>query len=388
MPCSVASDVLDLFLALASISSPPGRERAVADEVCGYLRELGLEPVEDDAGARIGSEIGNIVCAVPATAGGQGDDGADGAPGVPIFLCAHLDTVEPTGPIEPVVTGGLVTNVHDTILGADNKAAVAAMLAAVGRVVQEGRPHSGVELVLTPMEEVGLRGAKELDTDRLLARLGYCYDHAAPIGNVVLAAPAQHTIRMFFRGRAAHSGIEPERGRSAIVAATRAIAEMELGRIDEETTANVGLISGGVAKNIVPPRCEVWAEARSRDAKKAREVTRSIVDGAVYAANLVECEVDTQITPEYDAYRFTRRDPPVRLAARALEAAGYEATYIESGGGADANVFNARGIPCVNLCNGMAAIHTADEQIAVADLHGMVDVTLALIDAAHAGVEP
>ena len=371
---ATATPVLDLFRDLAAIPSPSGRERPVADRTLAYLRELGLDPSEDDAGAAIGSDMGNIHVVLPPT---------DGEDGTPIFLNAHLDTVPPTAPIDPELRNGIVVNRHDTILGADNKAAVAVMLAAVADLVRSGRPHAGVELVLTPMEEVGLRGAKAFDTSRLRATVGYCYDHAAPIGNIVLAAPTQRTVRFRFVGRAAHAGIAPEEGRSAIVAAARAVADMPLGRIDAQTTANVGLVSGGIAGNIIPPECTVDAEARSRDPGRLREQVQAMLDAATFAANLAECELESRIEPEYEGYRFSRTDPAVRLAARALEASGREPVYIESGGGADANVWNARGLQCVNLCNGMAEIHTASEHIAAADLDAMLDITLALIDAAR-----
>ncbi len=376
---ATASPVLDLFRELAAIPSPSGRERPVADRTLAYLRDLGLDPSEDDAGAEIGSDMGNIHVVLPPS---------EGVDGVPIFLNAHLDTVPPTGPIDPEVRNGVVVNRHDTILGADNKAAVVVMLSAVADLVRTGRPHAGVEVVLTPMEEVGLKGAKAFDISRLRARVGYCYDHAAPIGNVVLAAPTQRTLRFRFVGRAAHAGIAPEEGRSAVVAAARAIADMPLGRIDAETTANVGLISGGIAGNIVPPECLVESEARSRDPVRLREQVQAMLDAATFAANLAECELESRIEPEYDGYRFSRSDPAVRLAARALEACGREPVYIESGGGADANVWNARGLECVNLCNGMAEIHTASEHIAAADLDAMLDITLALIDAARTPSSP
>jgi tripeptide aminopeptidase len=370
---AAAGGVLELFCDLAAIPSPSRHERAVADRVLEILRGLGLDPVEDDAGGRIGSDIGNIYCRLEPSNGGGG---------TPIFLNAHLDTVPPDGPVEPEVRNGIVVNRHDTILGADNKAAVAVMLAALERLVA-GAPHAGVELVLTPMEEVGLQGAKAFDLTRLHAGLGYCYDHAAPIGNVVVAAPTQKSLELRFLGRAAHSGIAPEEGRSAIAAAARAVADMQLGRIDDATTANVGLIRGGVAGNIVAPECRVWAEARSRDPDRLREQVQAMLDSATYAANLAECELETRIISEYEGYRFSPSHEGVRLAASALSGSGYPVTYIESGGGADANVFNAAGVPCVNVCNGMAEIHTASEHIAVADLEGMLGVTLGLIEAAR-----
>jgi len=362
--------LLELFLELAALPSPPGEERAVADRVTGYLRELGLEVDEDHAGAQIGSNAGNLLCRLPGR-----DDG-----GTPLFLCAHLDTVPPQGPLEPVVEDGVVRNAGGTILGADNKAAVAAMLEAARRIVQENRPHSGLELLFTQKEEVGLRGAGAFDHTKLEAALGYVYDQAAPIGQIVLGAPYGKTISARFHGRAAHAGIVPEEGRSAIAAAARAIADLRLGRIDEQTTANVGLITGGSARNIVPEWCSFEAEARSHDERALVDLVQEMLDALAFAASLGDCTLETEIGEAYRGYRFRADHAIVRLASGALERCGFEVTTTLGGGGADANVFNQRGLPCLNLANGMAEIHTADEHIAVADLEAMVDVTLALVD--------
>jgi tripeptide aminopeptidase len=364
--------LLTLFLELAALPSPPGEERAVADVVIRYLRDLGLTVDEDDAGAHIGASAGNLLCRVPAR-----------SEGVPIFLCAHLDTVPPTGPIEPVVEDAVVRNGAGTILGADNKAAVAVMLDATRRLLNEGRPHAGVELLFTPKEEVGLQGAYAFDPALLEARMGYVYDQAAPIGEVILGAPSAQRIHVRFHGRAAHSGMHPEEGRSAIAAAARAISDLRLGRVDEETTANVGVIEGGTAGNIVPEWCTFLAEARSHDDRKLADLVQEMLDAFTFAAGVAECEVETDLERTYRAYRFKRDDLVVRLARTALERTGYEPRFALSGGAADANVFNERGVPCLNLANGMTNIHTPDESIAVADLGAMVEVTLALVDAAR-----
>ena len=366
-------DVVELFTDLAALPSPPGEEREVADRVTLYLRELGLEVEEDDAGPRVGSTAGNLLCRLEPT---------DGA-GLPIFFCAHLDTVPPEGPVEPVLEDGVVTNAEPTILGADNKAAVAAMLDATRRVVDEGRPHAGLELLFTPKEEVGLQGAAAFDHTQLAARLGYVYDQAAPIGEVILGAPYSESMEVRFHGRASHSGMYPEEGRSAIAAAAKAIADLRLGRVDEETTANVGLIHGGTAGNIVPEWCTFLAEARSHDERKLADLVQEMLDAFTFAAGVGECEVETSVHKSYRGYRFRRDDLPVRLAAAALERSGFAPSYALSGGAADANVFNERGLPCVNLANGMANIHTSDESIAVSDLEAMVEVTLALVDVAR-----
>jgi tripeptide aminopeptidase len=370
-----APDVLTLFLELAALPSPPGEEREVADRVLDYLGALGLEADEDDAGARIGSTAGNILCRLEPSRDGEG---------APLFFCAHLDTVPPEAAIEPVVgDDGLVRNAAGTILGADDKSAVASMLEAVARLVEEKRPHSGVELLFTPKEEVGLVGAAAFDESRLAARLGYVYDHAGPIGEVILGAPYMRKLDVHFRGRAAHAGMYPEEGRSAIAAAARAIADLRLGRLDDETSANVGEIQGGTARNVVPEHCWFAAEARSHDERKLADVVQEMVDTITFAAGLGECEVEIQVGDSSRGYRFKGDDLPVQLAATALRQAGREPSFVLSGGGADANVFNERGLHCVNLANGMTDIHTPDERIAVADLEEMVKVTLALVEAAH-----
>jgi tripeptide aminopeptidase len=365
--------VLDLFLDLAALPSPPGEERAVADRIADELRGLDLDVDEDDAGAEIGSSAGNLYARLEPT-----------AEGTPLFFCAHMDTVPPTGSIEPVVEDGVVRNAGGTILGADNKSAIVAMVEAARRVVERRIPHAGLELLFTPKEEVGLRGAQAFDCSRLAARVGYVYDQAGPIGEVILGAPNSMIMEISFTGRSAHAGMAPEEGRSAIAAAARAVADMRLGRIDEETSANVGTIQGGVARNIVPDTCVLSAEARSHDEAKLADLVQEMLDACAFAASLTGCDVKAEVERGFHGYRFARGDEPVRLADAALRRAGREPTYALSGGGADANVFNMRGLACLNLANGMADIHTPQEHIAVADLEGMVDVTLALLEEARA----
>jgi tripeptide aminopeptidase len=368
------SDVLELFVELAAIPSPPGEERAVADVVTRYLHDCALEVDEDDAGTQIGASAGNLYSQVEAT-----------APGTPIFLCAHLDTVPPTDEIRPIVDDdGLIRNEAETILGADDKAAIAVMLEATRRILSERRPHSGLELLFTPKEEVGLLGAGAFDSSRLTARHGFVYDQAAPIGDVILGAPFAQSLKVTFHGRATHAGMYPEEGRNAIAAAARAISELRLGRVDEDSTANVGVINGGVATNIVAETCTFHAEARSHGEAKLTDLVREMLDSISFAAEAGDCRVDVETRRSYRGYRFKPDAEVVRIATAALSSAGYEPRFVLSGGAADANVFNERGADCLNLANGMIDIHTRDERIAVADLEAMVDVTLALVDAALA----
>lgn len=368
----MSSEVLSLFLDLAAIPSPSGRERAVAERVAKELRDLGLRPSLDDSGPSVDSDSGNLYARIEPTVDG----------GTPIFLCAHLDTVVPTGPIEPIVVDGCVRNAAGTILGADNKAAVATMLEAVRRVLAEGRPHAGIELIFTTREETGCRGAGAFDVTALQAKLGFVYDHQAPIGEIVVAAPYQRSIDATFRGRSAHAGINPEDGRSAILAAARAVADLRLGRIDEETTTNVGMIDGGTARNVVPDRCSIVAEARSRDEAKLAALVQEMVDALAFAATVSDCDVETRLHEPYRGYRLALDHPAVELASEALRRTGFEPRFVKVGGGSDANVFNARGLPCVVLANAMQHIHSPEERVAVDALEAMVDVTLAIVDAA------
>jgi tripeptide aminopeptidase len=367
------SEAVDLLFELAAIPSQSGEERGVADIVLRYLRGLGLEPDEDSCGPQIGSSAGNVYAHVEPT-----------AEGTPLFLCAHMDTVPPDGPLEPVVEDGIVRNAGGTILGCDNKAAVAAMLEGVRRVLAESVPHAGIELVFTPKEEVGLVGAYAFDHDRLRARTGYVYDQEGAMGEVVLGAPWSRAMEVRFHGRSAHAGMAPEEGRSAIQAAARAIADLRLGRIDELTTANVGTITGGTAGNVVPEWCTFSAEARSHDEAQLGEVVQEMFDALTFAATETECDVETTMRKSYDGYRLKRDEPAVALAAAAFARCGFEPRYGLSGGGADANVFNERGRSCVNLSHGVFGFHTPDEHVSVVDLEAMVDVTVALVKAARA----
>ena len=368
------STPVELLLELCAIRSQTGDERAMADRVGAELDSIGLTWDEDDTAEIVGSNSGNVFCRLEGT-----------APGTSLFFCAHLDTVPPVGALEPVVEEGRVRNAGGTILGSDNKAAIVAMLEAVRRIVDENRPHAGIELLFTTAEETGLHGAGAFDVSRLVARQGFVYDQGAPPGEIVLGAPGAFSIQATIQGRASHAGMAPEEGRSAIAAAAKAISEFRLGRVDEETTANVGVVVGGTARNIVPEFCTFHAEARSHDEGKLGALVQEMLDAIAFAADAGECTAETVVTRQYHAYRFAPDDPIVRLARGAFERVGIPVVEALSGGAADANVFNLKGLSCLNLANGMMEIHTPDEWIAVDDVERMIDVTLAIVDLAREG---
>ena len=361
--------LLDDFTRLCEIESPSKREREVAGAVRAELESLGLEVEEDDSGADTGSETGNLLARIP---------GPQDSPTV--LLCAHLDTVPLSAPVEVTENNRVLTNRHEAILGADNKAAVSTILAVARRLVADGSPV-GVELLFTTCEELALAGAKALDRGRLGADFGFVFDHASPVGELVLASPTYYRLELDFRGKAAHAGIRPEDGHNAIAAAAQAVAAMELGRLDEATTANVGEIEGGSAANVVAERCQVVLETRSLDDSRAGEVVSSMVDAATEAASDGQCDVETTVERLFRGYRLQRSAPAVEIATRALENCDIEPLYINTGGGSDANALIAAGLPMVNVANGTERNHQPDESVTVDALETMLDVTLAIVEA-------
>ena len=356
------------FIRFCEIESPSGRERGVADALLAELRGLGIEVEEDGSAAQTGSDSGNLHALIP---------GPEGAPTV--LLCAHMDTVPLDGPVEVVSDNGLLTNRHEAILGADNKAAVVTILGAVRRLLRDGAPPAGIELLFTTGEEQALKGAKSVEPSELRADFGYVFDHASPIGEIVIASPTYYSVEARFRGQAAHAGIRPEAGHNAIAAAARAIAAMRIGRLDDETTANVGRIEGGTAANVVAERCYVELETRSLDADRAAAVVTEMVDALAEAASDSECDVETAVERLFQGYRLPRTAPPVEVAAAALREHEIEPVYITTGGGSDANVFIAGGLTVVNLANGTERNHQPDEAVTLESLETMLEVTVSLI---------
>ena len=355
------------FVALCEIESPSRRERRVADWVTQRLRALGLQVREDGTAAETGSDAGNLLAAV---------DGPDDAP--VLLFCAHLDTVPLADRVEVVEEEGVLRNRHHAILGADNKAAVAALVALAGRLVRQPAPV-GVELLFTTCEELALAGIKAFDRSALRASYGFVFDHASPIGELVLAAPTYYRITSELHGHAAHAGLRPEAGRNAIAAAAAGIAALRFGRLDDATTANVGRIEGGTAPNVVAERCRVELEARSLDAARAAEVAGDIVGALAEAASDRDCDVETEVEEQFRGYRLARTAAPVVAATRALQGLGIEVRHIATGGGSDANVLVARGLPCLNVANGTERNHEPGECVTVEALETGLDVALGIV---------
>jgi len=358
----------DLFLDLVRIDSLSRREGAIAQRLAAELLALGASVEFDDAGAAVGGEVGNLIAHLHGNAAGE-----------PLLLCAHMDTVEPGTGVHPVVDGDVIRSDGRTVLGGDDKSGVAIVLECLRACREEGLPHPPIEVVFTICEEQGLLGARHLDLNRVRARRGLVFDSDAA-GLVFTRAPGSTLIEAVVRGRAAHAGMAPERGVNAIKVAADAIAAMRLGRIDEETTANLGTIAGGRAINIVPDEVHLRGEARSHDVAKLDaqlEHMRRCFEEA--AARYPGAAVEVRFEPMYQAMRVDDDAPIMRLLRAAAARAGRTVASAGMGGGCDANILNQRGLEVVNLGTGMRDIHTTSEWLKVSDMIAAAEVTLALI---------
>jgi tripeptide aminopeptidase len=359
------------FVRLCEIRSPTGEEREVADTIVAELRALGLEVSEDGAAGAARAGAGNIVARLP----GRGEGW--------VMFCAHIDTVPHPGQIEVVNDGGVFRSAGETILGADNKAAVAVFLELVARHAAEP-PPVGIELLLTVAEEQGLRGAKAFDVAELRAECGFVLDHASAVGEVIVTSPTQQQLRADFAGVEAHAGIRPEDGSNAIAAAAAAISRMELGRLDEATTANVGKIVGGTSGNVVPGHCAIVAEARSLDADRAAAVAGEMVEACAWGASEHGCDVDVRVEELFRGYDLEAASRSLELAEAGLRRARVEPVRTSTGGGSDANALIAAGFDCVLLANGTEANHTAQESVSERNLDAMLEVCEGILAAAGA----
>ncbi len=346
------------FTDLVRIDSPTGGERDVADYCIARLRALGFE-------TRIDATLN-----VTAFCDGEGE---------PLLLSAHTDSVPPCRGITPQIQDGVIKSDGTTILGADDRAGVAGILEALAAMREQGLPHRPLDIVFSAQEEPGLLGSAALDYAPLRAKYGVVFDYDGPVGTIIYSAPATYNIDATITGRAAHAGAVPEKGISAIRVAAEAIMAMPLGRLDEETTANIGVLHGGLARNIVPPTCELTAETRSRRPAKLERQKKAMVRALERAAKRNRAKVDIRLRFAYPAYRLAARAPVVRLVSDALLRVGRTPKLDVAGGGSDANQFNAHGIQSIVASIGIEKMHSTAEFIPVAELVKCAELALELV---------
>lgn len=359
------------FLELIQIRCSTHDEREIGDLLTKRLQELGGTVKEDQAGEKLGGNCGNLVANFPATAGMEK---------VPtVMLTAHMDCVEPCAGIHPIIENGIIRSDGTTILGSDDKAGVTAILETLRQLREQGLPHGPLQVVFTISEENGVHGSQNLDSSLLHADMGFTLDTHGHPGVMSYKAPGKNQIHIHIAGKAAHAGVEPEKGINAIVAAGTLLADAPQGRIDVETTCNVGRIAGGSATNVVADSCDVYYESRSRDKKKLEEITQRIVDHFKRGEKTTGCHITAEVSPDYGPYEIPQDAPAIEVASRAAKKLGFPLELEESGGGSDANHFNTYGVPTVVLGVGMTNCHTKEEYIEEKDLYDSAEWALAIV---------
>lgn len=364
--------LIEQFISLIQVDSESRFEQAISKVLKERFSELGLQVVEDDSASRSGHGSGNLICTLEAT---------DSNASIPtIFFTSHMDTVSPGKGIKPQIgEDGYIRSDGTTILGSDDKAGIAAMLEAIQVLKEQSIPHGRIQFVITAGEELGLKGARSMDPKSMEAEFGFAIDSNGNIGDIATAAPGRAEIAITFHGKSAHAGVNPEDGISAIQVASKAVSKMSLGRIDKETTANIGSFSGVGPLNVVCDRVTLEAEARSIVQSKLEaqiEAMRKACESAAADAGTT-CEFVADIV--YASYMHDDSAPVVQLVSRALQPLGLTAKTFHSGGGSDANIFNGMGIPTVNLAVGYKDIHTTNEHIAISDLVQTAELVVSII---------
>ncbi len=360
--------MVDEFVQLVSIDSLTKNERKMADALTQKLKDMGYEVTEDNAGEKIGSDTGNLICTIK---------GSKDSPSV--MLTAHMDTVEPGKGKKAIIEQGVIKTDGSTILGADDAAGIVCILECLRVLKEKNIPHGDIQVVFSVAEEGGLLGAKNLDYSKIHAKYAIVLDTGGAIGTVNIKAPSQNIIYVTVEGKASHAGVEPEKGISAIQIAAEAISSMKLGRIDEETTANIGIINGGRETNIVCEKVEIKAEARSRDKKKLDDQTSHMKDCFEKAAEKLGGRIDFKAVLEYPSFNIPENAPIISILKKAANAAKVPLVLEETGGGSDTNIYNGKGIEAVNVSVGMNKVHSVDENIVIEDMVKAAEFLLAII---------
>jgi len=367
----------DTFTELCEIDSPSFEERDIADFLTTLMSDLGAESVvEDESAEKTGSNSGNLIVRFPGTIEKE-----------PIFFACHMDTVNPGRGVKVFRTGDIFTSRGNTILGGDDKSGIAALIEMIRVLRADKLPHGPIEIIFTTCEEVGLLGAKNFNPGFVQAKNGYALDSTG-IDRVIVGAPAANRLKIKVHGIAAHAGLNPEQGVSAFFLAARAIADLRLGRLDEQSTANFGLIYGGVAANIIPDLITIEGEVRSHSPAKLKEHTRKIestfrkvvLDGSTHVEGTRQPSVEIKVETDYPAMLLSDHETVVDRVKQAADILDRKVVFEVAGGGSDANIFNSYGLRTAIIATGMDKVHTTDECLDLRDLTKLTELLLAIIE--------
>ncbi|MGG3913513.1 tripeptidase T [Rossellomorea vietnamensis] len=362
--------LLNEFLELVQIDSETKEEAEIAKVLTKKFSDLGVEVFEDDTMGETGHGAGNLICTLKGN-----KDGVD-----TIYFTSHMDTVVPAKGVKPTLKeDGYIYSDGTTILGADDKAGLATMLESVRVLKENNISHGDIQFIITVGEESGLVGAKALDSSLVKAKYGFALDSDGKVGNIIVAAPTQAKVKATIYGKTAHAGVAPEKGVSAITIAAKAISKMPLGRIDEETTANIGRFEGGKATNIVCEQADILAEARSLVPEKMEAQVEKMKAAFTSVAEEMGGKAEVEVQVMYPGFKFKDGDEVVEVAKRAAKKIGRPSELLTSGGGSDANVIAGFGVPTVNLAVGYEEIHTKSERMPVEELNKLSEMVVAII---------
>ncbi|WRP05181.1 tripeptidase T [Rossellomorea aquimaris] len=362
--------LLNEFLELVQIDSETKEEAEIAKVLKQKFSDLGVEVFEDDTMGETGHGAGNLICTLKGN-----KEGVD-----TIYFTSHMDTVVPAKGVKPTLKeDGYIYSDGTTILGADDKAGLATMLESVRVLKENNISHGDIQFIITVGEESGLVGAKALDSSLVKAKYGFALDSDGKVGNIIVAAPTQAKVRATIYGKTAHAGVAPEKGVSAITIAAKAISKMPLGRIDEETTANIGRFEGGKATNIVCEQADILAEARSLVPEKMEAQVEKMKAAFESVAEEMGGKAEVEVQVMYPGFKFKDGDEVVEVAKRAAKKIGRPSELLTSGGGSDANVIAGFGVPTVNLAVGYEEIHTKSERMPVEELNKLSEMVVAII---------
>lgn len=361
--------IISTFFEYVKIESPSYKEGNFAKILQKEMEDIGFEIVVDNAGKEAGSDTGNLIGYL------KGNKNV-----APIMFCAHMDTVSPYENIEPIIEDGIIKSAGNTILSADDKAGVVAIIEGIKHIKKNNIPHGDIEVVFTICEEVGLHGSKYLDTGKLKSKMAFVLDSSGSVGGVIVKGPAQTQIKAEFHGKAAHAGLSPEKGISAIQVASRAIDKMKLLRIDEETTANVGTIKGGSATNIVADYVLVEFECRSLDNNKLENQVKHMIDTIEKAAQDYDSKVDIEVENSYTPFLVSESEPILNIIEKSMTKLNIPYDPRSTGGGSDTNILNGKGLSAVTLGIGLFNAHSVDEYIAVDDLIKLTELVVSIVE--------
>ena len=365
--------IFEEFKELVAIPCHSTKERQIFEVVKAKLEKLGFVVEEDDAAAKVDVECGNMWAFLPGNKAGA----------TKVLLSGHLDGVEPCGGTTVVRKDGILYSDGTTILGSDDKSGVVAIIEGVRMILEENAEHGDIQVLLTIAEEGGVNGSRCMDKSKLNADVGYALDSEGAPGEIIVGAPGQYKYSIKVIGKTAHGGMEPEKGINSVMVAAKALAEVKrYGRIDEETTANIGIIHGGIATNIVPALVEIQGDARSRNSEKLIAIRDEIVNTICESVEKQGAKAEADVVLKYNSFLVDENSKVVELAKDACAQFGFEPNVGLTGGGSDANFINAYGVPCVILGTGMSNVHTVDEYIKEEDLYNSALMVYGILKAA------